>query len=146
MHHCTQRQPINLEPSNYSFPKAEKLCKHKYIQQLFAEGDSVQSYPLRLVFTPIPTLEVPFQMLVSVPKRSFKRAVHRNRLKRLIRECYRLQKHTLSTITSEPYALAFVYIGKEIADYPLIYQKVTRCFEKFQAKLKGEAIIEPTEE
>ena len=107
----------------YTFPKREKLCKRTHIQQLFAEADSYLSYPLRLLYAPIPALEAPYQLLISVPKRQFKRAVHRNRLKRLIREGYRLQKHTLPQL-KQPYALALIYIGKEELPYQTIYQSV----------------------
>lgn len=107
----------------YTFPKREKLCKRTHIQQLFAEADSYLSYPLRLLYAPIPALEAPYQLLISVPKRQFKRAVHRNRLKRLIRECYRLQKQMLPA-PKQPYALALIYIGKEELPYQAIYQSV----------------------
>ncbi|WP_315154375.1 ribonuclease P protein component [Capnocytophaga leadbetteri] len=107
----------------YTFSKREKLCKRTHIQQLFAEADSLSSYPLRLLYAPIPALEAPYQLLISVPKRQFKRAVHRNRLKRLIREGYRLQKHMLPQL-KQPYALALIYIGREELPYQTIYQSV----------------------
>ncbi|MDO5105781.1 ribonuclease P protein component [Capnocytophaga sp.] len=115
----------------FSFPKSEKLCKLAHIQQLFSEGESVQSFPLKMIFTPIDGLNVPFQLLVSVPKKGVKKANKRNRIKRLIRESYRLQKHFLVQNTSQSYALALIFTGKEMPDYELISQKVIRCFEKF---------------
>ncbi|GIM54724.1 hypothetical protein CAPN005_13710 [Capnocytophaga cynodegmi] len=81
-------------------------------------------------------LESQFQVLISVPKRQFKKAVHRNRIKRLIRESYRLQKHFLSEATSEKYVIALIFTGKEMADYQTIYKSVSVCFEKF-----GKAIL-----
>lgn len=118
--------------ADFSFPKSEKLCKLKSIQQLFSEGKSVQSFPLKMIYAPMQNNEnVPFQLLISVPKRSFKRATDRNRIKRVIRESYRLQKHFLVQHTSEQHALALIFTGKEMPDYELISKKVMRCFEKF---------------
>lgn len=118
--------------SDFSFPKAEKLCKLKSIQRLFSEGKSVQSFPLKMIYMPMQHSEsVQFQLLISVPKRSFKKATDRNRIKRLIRESYRLQKHFLQKHTTEQYALAFIFTGKEMPDYELVSKKVMRCFEKF---------------
>lgn len=79
---------------SYSFPKSEKLCSKKRIEKLFRQGNSVQSFPLKMIFVRVDDLpeQIPFQVMVSVPKRHFKRAVHRNRIKRLLRESYRLQK------------------------------------------------------
>ena len=118
---------------NFSFPKLEKLCKLAYIEKLFSEGKSLQGYPLKIIYVPIDNNKnVTFQVLVSVPKRSFKKAVHRNRIKRLIRESYRLQKHMLEGITKEKYALAIIFTGKEVVDYQTIFKSTATCLEKFK--------------
>jgi len=77
----------------YSYKKTEKLKSEKLITELFTSGNSVSAYPLRLVFLESSFLEdVKIKTGVSVPKKNFKKAVDRIRIKRLIREAYRLNK------------------------------------------------------
>lgn len=122
---------------SYSFPKSEKLCSKKRIEKLFRQGNSVQSFPLKMIFVRVDDLpeQIPFQVMVSVPKRHFKRAVHRNRIKRLLRESYRLQKSFLLENTAKKYALAILYTDKEIPDFNLIYDKLRSCLNKFIEKV-----------
>ena len=76
-----------------TFGKQEKLKSRKLIERLFEEGKSVKKYPIRLVYLQTDhTSDLPAQVGFSVPKRHFKRAVDRNRIKRLLREAYRIQK------------------------------------------------------
>ncbi len=98
-----------------TFPKSEKLCNFHRIQLLFREGSIIKKYPLKLLYLPIINENFSTQVLISVPKRKFKRAVHRNRIKRLIRESYRNQKHLL--LIQKPLSLAFVYMGEELISY-----------------------------
>jgi ribonuclease P protein component len=82
--------------SFFSFRKDEILRKKKLIDRLFAEGTSFFIYPFKIFLLPV-TLEnsLPAQILITVTKRAFKHAVDRNRIKRQIRESYRLNKHVL---------------------------------------------------
>ncbi len=76
-----------------TFSKEERLCSSSLIDKLFHDGSSFVVYPFRIVYLPITAkLPVGVQVLVSVPKRRIKRAVMRNKIKRKIREVYRLQK------------------------------------------------------
>lgn len=77
---------------DFSFKKGERLSSKKTISSLFQTGESVVSYPLRIIYNHAETGPYPVCVAVSVPKRLFKRAVDRNLLKRRIRESYRLNK------------------------------------------------------
>lgn len=121
---------------NYTFNKKEKLKSLKLIEQLFAQGQSVVAHPLRMVYikTDFDT-DIKIKAGVSVSKRHFKKAVDRNRLKRLMREAYRLQKAAYFDNISGQYALMILYIAKEETDYKTIYSKMDGLLKKFQEKI-----------
>lgn len=80
----------------FSFRKDEILRKKKNIEKLFSEGSSFYIYPFKIFWLALPLETVyPVQILITVGKRSFKSAVDRNRVKRQIREVYRVNKHEL---------------------------------------------------
>ena len=86
--------------------KSERLDKKKVIEKMFAGGSrSFSVFPLRVVYLPVEELEAPVSILVSVSKRRFKRAVKRNRVKRQIREAYRMNKHGLLAVLTEKSAV-----------------------------------------
>jgi len=122
---------------NYQYPKTEKLKKKKYIDLLFSEGRSVSKYPLRLVYVPVKELEIPIQMGVSVSKRYFKKAVDRNYFKRVLRECYRLNKHLLSKDLNQSYAMMFFYQTNQRLTYQEIEDKTKELFDKTSKKIQN---------
>lgn len=112
----------------YTFPKEEHLCRKKLIDELFGkQSSSFGVYPLRLVYTQAaaPTTAPP-QVLISVSKRSFKRAVDRNRLKRLIREAYRLHKYRLIEQPNghQVALLGIIFTGKEKSPLAIVEKKL----------------------
>jgi ribonuclease P protein component len=115
-----------------SFTKEERLCSKKLIEQLFSEGSSFNLYPLRFIFikqSP-PSAIVP-QVLISVSKRNFKKAVDRNRLKRQIREAYRLHKTILQPAgLSTMQLLGILYIAKEKKPFKIIEKKLISGLER----------------
>jgi len=122
---------------DFNYPKIEKLKSKKTIDSLFTEGKSVGKYPLRLVFIQEDFEDdVPLKMGVSVSKKYFKKAVDRNYFKRVLRECYRLNKHILIDNLDQKYCLMFFYQTKEKLSYQEINEKTIQLFEKFVLSLR----------
>lgn len=122
---------------SFTYPKHEKLKSQKHIDLLFSEGKSVSKYPLRLVFVPIELEnDEKIKIGVSVSKKNFKKAVDRNHYKRLLRECYRLNKHLLLETIDRPYAIMFFYQTKEAMTFHEMKQKTIQLFEKFILEIR----------
>lgn len=121
----------------FTYPKNEKLKSKNTINVLFSEGKSVSKYPLRLVFV-ANHLEKSerIKMGVSVSKKYFKKAVDRNYFKRVLRECYRLNKHILADHLEKPYAFMFFYQSKDRLTYQEINEKTIQLFQKFVENVK----------
>ncbi|MDR0334220.1 MAG: ribonuclease P protein component [Dysgonamonadaceae bacterium] len=105
----------------FTFSKKERITSEKRVETLFSDGQSFVAYPLRVVFLKMePTKDLPaVSILISVPKKRIKRAVHRNRLKRLIRETYRLNKHLIDAKDCR-LDISFIYVKDELSDYATI--------------------------
>ena len=124
--------------SSFTFPRSERLKSKKILERTFAEGEKVKAWPLvvRQLKTELPE-EVTCQVMVSVSKRLFKRAVDRNRIKRLLRENWRLQKNALvqSWATDETQnAVVFIYMGKEMPTFEIIEKAMGVAVEKMISK------------
>lgn len=115
-----------------SFGKKEKLKSKVLIDRLFTEGESVKKYPLRLIYLPLErAAERGNKAAVSVPKRTFKKAVDRIKLKRLMREAYRKNKYLVTNNLAVPYAFIIIYTGREINEY----QKILKATEELLKNL-----------
>jgi ribonuclease P protein component len=116
------------------FSKNERLCGEIRINQLFEAGSTFKIYPLRVVYRLLNnTQETPVQVLVSVPKKKIKKAVHRNKVKRQIRESYRLNKSLLHQKCNDKNVqldLAFIYLSGTIHPYSEIEDKVKLSLNK----------------
>ena len=118
----------------FTLQKAERLKRRKIIEQLFSEGRSVAVFPVRVQYKLYKqTLITPLQAGFSASSRHFKKAVDRNRIKRLMREAYRLQKIPLQEklqATQQQLALFFIYTGKELPDHKIIQEKIGVALNK----------------
>jgi ribonuclease P protein component len=116
------------------FCAEEKLKSKKIIDKLFSEGKSVSQNGFTLVYLTGPLNSFyPAQAGFSVPKKFFKHAVDRNRIKRLMREAYRLNKKLLyekMVNHKQQMALMFVFKGKEVANQELVTQSILACLNK----------------
>lgn len=124
----------------FTLKKDERIHSKKEIEQLFSEGESFIAFPLRVVYLLKKTDEsYPVSMLVNISKKKFKQAVKRNRLKRLIRESYRLNKNELVQLLDfSPYSMiiSFLYVGQEIKNY----QEVEKGMKKALGILKNKVV------
>lgn len=108
-----------------NYPRINKLKSRTRLQHLFQNGRwEVYGY-LRLITCKISPLNEPPQFGVSVPKRNFKRAVDRNRIKRLMREAYRLNQKTFRDSLNEPQHSMLIFQGKKL---PTNYAEVEKTF------------------
>lgn len=114
-----------------SLSKSERLKSRSQIQFLFSKNTSkVGKYPLLLLYQELSSSTGPSQVLFSVPKRNFPRAVDRNLLKRRLREVYRHRKFPSDILGSEkPYAVGLVYIGKEILSVKALEKSLIRTYD-----------------
>jgi ribonuclease P protein component len=123
--------------------KEERITSRKLIDMLFNGGQShsMAAFPLRLVFLEKEREGAcpPAQMLVSVPKRCFKRAVKRNRVKRQVREAFRHHKHLIGDVlpADRQLALAFIWLDDRFYDSAEVEQRVVSLLERLAEKMKS---------
>ena len=119
-----------------TFSKRERIVSRKLIELLFSKGSnhSTSAFPIRIVYMEKEREggEEPVQILVSVSKRHFKRAVKRNRVKRQIREAYRHHKQILAEKVPQDktLAIAFIWLADELFESQQVERSVKRLLEK----------------
>ncbi len=126
--------------------KAERLNRKKVIEKMFAGGSrSFSLFPLRVVWLPVDELDAPVSILVSVSKRRFKRAVKRNRVKRRVREAYRLNKQPLLEAVERTgcrLAVAFIYLSDRVADSDVIAGRMRTALQRIGETLAASKVCE----
>ncbi|MCQ2196397.1 MAG: ribonuclease P protein component [Bacteroidaceae bacterium] len=138
------------------FPKSERLCSKKLIEALFEGGHkSLSAYPIRAVFMPIapnpsdgstpiqPTTSAPTplaQVMMSVSKRHFKHAVDRNRVKRQLREAYRLNKHLLADkLQQQHLVIAFIWLSDDLFKTSVVQSKMKKLLLRISEEISTQA-------
>ncbi|MEX2592726.1 MAG: ribonuclease P protein component [Anditalea sp.] len=115
---------------NYKLQKNERLHSKKSIRELFDKGSSFFLYPFKVLHMTLDAEHAETnQVLFSVSKRKVKKAVHRNYVKRRIKEAYRLNKHLLSSGDVKN-RIALIYVSTEQEDFHTIQEKVQKILKR----------------
>ncbi len=122
----------------YTLKKEEKLKSKRLIGALFEKGKSLSKFPLRLVYLQAEhSSNYPVQVAFSAPKRKFRKAVDRIRIKRLMREAYRQNKHILYDNIEEKYVIMLSYTDEKELKYVEIEEKMILLLNKLLEKIKS---------
>jgi ribonuclease P protein component len=120
----------------FTYGKQEKLKSKKAIEQLFIEGISVSSYPLRIIFFKKKHDAVfPLKLGISVAKKKVNKAVNRNRIKRTIREVYRMNKYDFSKGLEGQYIAMLLFLDGKEWDQEVLTTKMKKLALKFHDKI-----------
>ena len=110
-----------MKLKSFTYPQQEKLKSKTRIKQIFEEGKSLKSYPILIRY--VENEDKITKVGVSVSKRNFKKAVDRIRIKRQLREAYRLHKNEIDT-SKKSFAVMLIFIGRTQETSALIHKKV----------------------
>ncbi|PWL40520.1 ribonuclease P protein component [Flagellimonas aquimarina] len=132
---------LTENPKNFVFPKEEKLKSKKLFEQLFTEGKSITTFPVKLLYTNADfDDDVHIKVGVVAPKKKFRNAIKRNRVKRLLREGYRLNKHLVFNNIEGNFAFLFLYLGGKMPNYQEVDRAIKQLLETFLKKQSHEKI------
>ncbi len=122
-----------------TFSKNERLCSRILIDRLIEKGKSFNHSPFRITWLPIAESSAPIKVVISVPKRSFKKAVDRNKLKRQIREVYRKQKQSVyDVLAGKKIVVMIIYTAKTKLEFSEIEQKLIEALERLNITVTSE--------
>lgn len=114
------------------FQKIERLCSRSEIDQLFSKGHSFFKHPFKIIWLPGNwDNNISIKVVISVSKHKFKRAVDRNKIKRLIRESFRLNKFVLEErLNGQKIQLAIIFASKEVPDFTTVDRIIKEMFKR----------------
>ena len=124
-----------MSPGTLTLRKRDKICSTLRITELFSSGDGFYTHPFKVCYALNGTDRSRF--LISVPKRNFKRAVKRNYIKRLVRECLRTSK--FCTCFENGIDVCLVYTTSDIPDYTLINTKIENVLVKIKKRVETDS-------
>lgn len=126
----------------YTLCKDERLKREQYIETLFRSGKAFSVFPLRVIwrFHPKGQEQYPVRAGFSAPKKKFRHAVDRNRIKRMIREAWRLQKHSIYALVppDQQLHLFFIFTDATLPGQPAIMAAVSKGISKLQTAINQE--------
>lgn len=120
-----------------TFHKNERLCSKKQIDTLFEKGQTVNAYPIKLIYLGGRSeSKTDVKAMFVVPKKKFKHANDRNKLKRRMREAYRLQKGEFYvSIGSYKLNLAILYYGNKTEEYDTIFKATAKLLNNLTKQI-----------
>lgn len=132
------RKPYFYFMSKCTFGKSDRLASKQQIEQLFVDGNSFTEFPLKVIWRWTEGTGSTVQIVLSVPKKKLPKAVHRNHVKRLIRESYRKQNKELKSMAAEKgkqLQIMFIFLDTQLWDFTDLDNKISVTLERLQKKL-----------
>ncbi len=127
--------------AQFSLGKQERIKSKILMTKLFEEGKSYFKHPFSVKYLVIDKLDSTHKFAVTVPKRNFKKAVDRNKIKRLVREVYRINKSLLPINyldeQGKTLLLIFIYVGKQPEDYNQLKKAMKKTMKQLCSRLKS---------
>lgn len=122
-----------------TFTKNERLSDKKLIEKLYAHGNSFAEYPFKVIWlTETTPINSHLQVLISVPKRIYKRAIDRNRIKRTVRESYRIRKEDLFLSLQKKnlrMIIMFIFTSKTMLSFHEVQNKIILILHRLNEKI-----------